>query len=59
MMEERKHLRKSLVDDRGKENILRKRWRKENIYVKVLSMIEERKHLRKSLVDDGGKKTFT
>ena len=49
MMEERKHLRKSLVDDRGKKII----------YVKVLSMMEERKHLRKSLVDDGGKKTFT
>ena len=49
MMEERKHLRKSLVDDGAKENI----------YVKVLSMMEERKYLRKSLVDDGGKKTFT
>ena len=62
MMEERKHLRKSLVDDGGKKIIYVKVcrwWRKENIYVKVLSMMEERKHLRKSLVDDGGKKTFT
>ena len=76
-MEDRKHLRKSLVDDGGKKTFMWKScrwWRKENIYVKVLSMMEERKHLRKSLVDDrvkkikhlrkslvddGGKKTFT
>ena len=46
---ERKHLRKSLVDDGGKK--------KENIYVKVLSMIGGKKTftflVEKSLVDDG------